>query len=191
MGLAIRNGLVYIFAYGQSRPNKGPNQMSFTIECGKGIVFTVTDEMLIELGKHQEAFNHTLMIGLKNMVQDSHASIVREDFATDDEWKAAKRAKAELKLGAIIAGDIRVSRGESKPKVDDFTSMARKIVLSMLKPEKKKALAAMPDKGVATIDGLIEKNLEALRPKVEAALLEAARKEAEKAELSKGLDLDI
>ncbi len=165
--------------------------MSITLDVGKSIQFTVTEDGIAGLMTHKDALHHVLMIGLKNLVQDSHASIKREDFETEDEWKAASRAKAELKLGAILSGDIRVSRGESKPKVDDFTGMARKIVLSTLKPERKKELAAMEDKGVAMLDAIIAKNLDMLKPKVEAAIAEEARKAAEKDELAKGLDLDI
>lgn len=162
----------------------------FTIECGKSIAFAITDEMLIQLGQHQAAFDHVLMIGLKNLVQDSHASVKREDFTTEEEWLAASKAKAELKLGAILSGNVRVAR-EGKARVDDFTNAARKVVLSLLPAERRKELAAMEDKGVAALDAIYAKNEAKLKPQVEAKM-EADRKAAEaKAELSKGLDLDI
>ena len=77
----------------------------FTIECGKSIQFEITDDMILQLGNHQNAFDHVLMIGLKNLVQDSHASCKREDFETEDEWKAESRRIAEMKLGSILSGD--------------------------------------------------------------------------------------
>ena len=167
------------------------SNVRFTIECGKSIAFGITDEMLIQLGGHQAAFDHVLMIGLKNLVQDSHASIKREDFADESEWLAASKAKAELKLGAILSGNIRAQSGDRKPKVDDFTNAARKVVLSLLPAEKRKELAAMDDKGVATLDAIFAKNEAKLKPQVEAKM-EADRKAAEaKAKLSEGLDLDI
>jgi hypothetical protein len=53
------------------------------------------------------AANHVVYIGLRNILMDSHASVVRKDFATDAEWIAAKRAVAEKKFAAMLAGDIR------------------------------------------------------------------------------------
>lgn len=164
--------------------------LAFVIECGKGINFNVTGDMLATLSQHSEAFHHVLMIGLKNMVQDSHASIVREDFETDEDWRAAKRAKAELKLGAIIAGDVRVSTTPRQPKLSDFDAFARKWIIAKVKAKIGTAdwkAKTEGESGAAFIAGLVEKNL----AKMDSAIREDWKEELAKIERAKSLSADI
>jgi hypothetical protein len=164
---------------------------AINFDAGKHVSFALTAQQVETLISHAEVHKHALMIGLKNILQDCHASIVREDFKTDDEWIAAKRAKAEMKLGALMTGDIRVHSGERKPRVDDFTTAARKYVLSRLSKDVRKKLADMPDKGVETLDKMFAKNEAKLRPIIEQAIADAARKAKESAELAASLDLTL
>ena len=83
--------------------------------------------------------------------------------------------------------DVRTTSKPRAPKVDDFTNVARKLVLSLLPKETKKALADLEDKGAAKLDAIFAKNEAKLRPQVEAKL-EEMRKAAEAA---KGLELDL
>ncbi len=153
---------------------------AINFDAGKHVSFALTAQQVEQLISHSEVHKHALMIGLKNILQDCHASIVREDFKTDDDWIAAKRAKAEQKLGALMIGDIRVHSGERKPKVDEFTAMARRVVLSLLPKADKKKLVDAEDRE-QQLDKLYEANAETLKPMVDARIAEEAKraKEAE------------
>lgn len=164
---------------------------AINFDAGRNVAFDLSAEDVTKLLAHADVHKHLVMIGLKNVVQDSHASVVREDFESDEAWIEAKRAKAGMKLAALMNGELRAQSGDRKPKVDDFTNASRKFVLGLLPAEKRKELAAMEDKGAAALDAIFAKNEEKLRPQVEAKM-EADRKAAEaKAKLSQGLDLDI
>jgi hypothetical protein len=164
---------------------------NLNLDCGKGVPFTITPENVAELVKRPDAIAHVIAIGLKNILQDSHASIKYDDFKTEEECQAAKRERAGKKLLALLAGDVRTARAGSSNRVDSFTTFARRLVLSMLSKEKKKVLAESADKGVAYLDAVYEKNAEKLKPQVDAMITEAAEKARKAAELADGLDLDI
>ena len=170
----------------------------FTIDCGKSISFEITDEMLLELGKHQSAFDHVLMIGLKNLVQDSHASIKREDYASEDEWKAAAKARAEMKLGAILSGDLRTQSATRVPKLSDRDAFARKWLMAKLKAafvakHGKDGWKAKTegDDGAAFITALVEKNAPKFEAEIESAWQMELAERAKTAAIADAVDLDI
>lgn len=170
----------------------------FTIDCGKSIAFDITDEMLLELGKHQSAFDHVLMIGLKNLVQDSHASIKREYFETDEEWKAAAKARAEMKLGAILSGDLRTQSATRAPKLSDRDAFARKWLVAKLKAafvakHGKDGWKAKTegDDGAAFITALVEKNAPKFEAEIESAWRMELAERAKTAAIADAVDLDI
>lgn len=167
--------------------------MSFklNLDCGKNVAFNLDEEQVAKLASFPAVVEYVWRIGLKNILQDSHASVTRDGYDSDEAWIAAKRDRASLKLGALMIGDVRQSRGERAPKVDDFTNFARKYILSILSKEKRKELAEMEDKGAATLDEMFAKNEEKLRPLVQAKLDAAIAEAKAKAELAEGLDLDI
>lgn len=174
------------------------SNVRFVIECGKSIQFAITDEMLIQLGNHQPAFEHVLMIGLKNLVQDSHASIKREDFASEDEWKQASRAKAEMKLGAILSGDLRASTTTRAPKLSDRDAFARKWLVAKLKAafvakHGKDGWKAKTegDDGAAFIAALVEKNAPKFADEIEAAWKTELAEREKAAHIADEIDLDI
>lgn len=164
---------------------------AISFDAGKNVPFNLTVEQVTTLLSHPNVHQHLVMIGLKNVLQDCHASIVRDDFKSEDEYFAAKRAKAELKLGAMMAGELRAHSGERKVAVPTFTNEARKLVLSKLDKAAKEKLAAMPDSGAATLDAMFAKNEAALKPIVEATIAEMERKAKAKAELEGKLDLSF
>lgn len=164
--------------------------MAITLDVGKSIQLVVTDDGLATLQTHSEAFAHVIMIGLKNLVQDSHASVKREDFTTEDEWKAASRAKAELKLGAILAGDVRVQRASATPKLSDFDAFARKWIIGKVKAKMGKAdwdKRVDAEDGAAFIQSVVDKNF----PKVEEAIRADYTEELKKRERAKAIEADI
>jgi hypothetical protein len=163
---------------------------SLAFDCGKGVSFVVTPEQVAAIAKHEAAIAHVITIGLKNILQDSHASITYENFKTETECQEAKRKRAGEKLQALLDGDVRTARA-GVAKVDGFTTWARRIVLSMLSKEKRKELAGEADKGVAFLDAIFTKNEAKLRPLVEQAIADAEAKAKAAQELANGLDLDI
>lgn len=161
------------------------------LDCGKHVAFNLTEEQVKTLLGHDNVMQYVAHIGLKNILQDSHASVVRDDFKTDEEWIAAKRAKAELKLGALMNGEVRTSRGERAPRVDDFTNFARKFVLRLLSKEKRKALAELPDKGAEKLDAAFAANEAKWRPMVQKELDDAIAKSKAMAEMASEVEIDI
>ena len=172
--------------------------MTFNINVGKGIEFAITVEMLQELAKHGEAFGHVIMIGLKNLVQDSHASCKREDFQSEDEWKAESRKIAEQKLGSIIAGDIRKQSITRAPKLSDRDAFARKWLVAKLKAawvakHGKDGWKAKTegDDGADFISALIEKNAPRFEAEIESAWQKELAERAAAKEIADAVDLDI
>jgi hypothetical protein len=164
---------------------------TLTFDCGKGVSFAVTPEQVEAIAKHESAIAHVIQIGLKNILQDSHASITYESFKTETECQEAKRKRAGEKLEALLAGDVRTARAGGSSKVDSFTTWARRVVLKSLSKEKRKELAESDDKGVAYLDAVYAKNESVLKPRVEAAIAADIAERAAAAELANGLDLDI
>lgn len=115
---------------------------AINFDAGKNVAFNLTAEQITQLLGHANVHQHIVMIGLKNILQDCHASIVREDFATEDEWIKAKREKAELKLGAMMTGDIRVTRGEKKPTLSAKETFIHNFLRDFVKAADKAAYKA-------------------------------------------------
>jgi hypothetical protein len=164
---------------------------TLNLDCGKHVAFNLTAEQIAQMNSHPLVAEYVWHIGLKNILQDSHASIVRDDFESDEAWIAAKRDRASLKLGALMTGEVRQQRANRVPKADDFTNFARREVLSMLSKEKRKELAELADKGAAYLDAVFAKNEEKLRPIVQGKLDAAILAAKAKAEIADGLNLDI
>lgn len=160
------------------------------LDCGKSVAFNLTEEQVETLLGHEDVARHIVAIGLKNILQDSHASVTRDGFATDDEWVQAKRDRASLKLGDMMAGLLRAQRA-ARPKVDDFTNVARKLVLSLMSKEQKAKISTEVDGkmqvDVEKVDAIFAKNEAKLRPQVEAKL-EEMRKAAE---LADSIEIEI
>lgn len=147
------------------------------LDCGKSVAFNLTEDDVAKLAAHPEVVQYVWHIGLKNILQDSHAPVTREKYESDDAWIQAKRDRASLKLGALMNGDVRTQTRERAPTVDDFTAMARKVILESMSKDERKALADRDDKA-EFLDGVYVANADELRPVVEARL-EAERAIAE------------
>lgn len=171
---------------------------TWNLDCGANVSFEITPELQQQLHSHPHVIEHLLKIGLKNVVQDSHASVVRKDFKTDDEWITAKRAKAAQKLGAMMNGEIRITSGTRQPKLDDFAKFARSWLLAKIKPAfiAKNGKDAWKEKtegdsGAEFIQQLVLKNAEKFQAEIiEAYKIELAAREKEAA-LADSMDLDI
>lgn len=75
-----------------------------------------------------ETVKHIFYIGLKNILQDSHASVKETDFTTDELWRAAKSGRAQKKLEAIYAGDVRMVAASSGSRGDEVKKVAMQII---------------------------------------------------------------
>ena len=161
-----------------------------TFDCGKHVGFSVTPEQIATMAGHNSPILHAITIGLKNLLGDAHAGVVSDDFRTEAEWIEAKRKRAGEKFQSLLDGDVRTMRAGS-PRVDGFTTWARRHVLSLLPKDKRKSLAETADKGVAYLDAVFAKNEAKLRPQIEAAIAEAETKAKAAQALASELDLDI
>lgn len=161
------------------------------IDVGKGLSFEVSDEQFNQMLSHDRSRERIMYIAIRNIVMDSHASIKRDDFESEIEWRNESKAVAERTIAGLLSGEV-MRRNARAPKADDFTNFARKEVLSMLSKEKRKELAAQESSFVTTfLDSVFLKNETKLRPIVQAKLEAAIAAAKAKAEIASELDLDI
>lgn len=106
------------------------------VNIGKGIELDVDFSTM-----PQNAIDHILYIGARNVLMDSHAGInaKAEPNLTPDDITAQSRAVAEKKLAALMAGEVRVqSTREGDPVRAEAMSMAVNIVKGKIKAAGKK-----------------------------------------------------
>lgn len=95
-----------------------------------------------------EVVRYLVYIGLKNVLQDSHASIKRADFDSDDAWKDAKLGRALKKLDALYAGEVRMVAAASGSKGDEVKARAMVIIEGHVKSEWRKANKKLDAKAI-------------------------------------------
>jgi hypothetical protein len=99
------------------------------VNVGKGIELSIDHTALPET-----ALNHAIMIGLRNILMDSHASITTDEYPNADEREAAARAMVDKKLDALMRGEVRVqSTREGDPVRAEAMRMATDIIKSALR----------------------------------------------------------
>lgn len=115
--------------------------------------------------------DYLLRIGLKNVLQDSHASITEEKVADADERKAQKTATALKKLDSLYAGDVTAIRVNATDPVDkEIRAMAVEEVRAILAKVGKKPKDFAKEVWAKTIDAHMAKHDARLRPAAEAKL---------------------
>jgi ribosome recycling factor len=169
------------------------------IDVGKGLSFDVSDEQFAQMLSHERSKERIMYISIRNIVMDSHASVKRDDFESEIDWRNESKAVAERTLAGLLSGEV-MRRNARAPKVDDFTNFARKHIIGLLKEKAKtddkiaklvKEMPDLPDKGVSLLDAMFAKNEAKLRPIVQKTLDEAIAAAKAKAEIASELDLDI
>lgn len=99
------------------------------VNVGKGITLEIDHTALPEA-----ALNHAIMIGLRNILMDSHASITTEEYPDANAREAAARAMVDKKLAALLAGEVRVaSSREGDPVRAEAIRMASDIIKAALR----------------------------------------------------------
>lgn len=101
------------------------------INIGSGLVIPVDVTAL-----PANAQEHVAYIGLRNILMDSHASVTKEDYTKEGVFDstgylAAKRAMADKKLAAMLAGDIRAVSIGTVVRGDPVRTEAIEIALDM------------------------------------------------------------
>lgn len=74
-----------------------------TLNLGKGIVQVVDKDKL-----NAEVKDHGLDIGLKNILQDSHAAFTKKAFP--ETYKVLSKKAVDRKFAAMLNGEMRVNR---------------------------------------------------------------------------------
>ena len=160
---------------------------TLNVSIGKDIMLTVD---LVKLSNQPESMAHIIAMGLKNVLQDSHSGITKEDFPDINVYKANSLAIAEKKLESLYNNDVRTKVAKPNgPSAEEKLHV--KAMLSLVTKQKRKELAKMSDSGAAWLKAAIVKHIEKVKAKV-AEMMEAERKaEAEQAELAAELDFEI
>lgn len=170
---------------------------TLNFDAGANVSFALTETQVSTLASFPDVAKHVWTIGLKNILQDCHASIVRKDFKTDDEYVAAKRAKAELKLGALMVGDVRVRRGERKEPADPIARESRVLAKAWVKAQDKTnawyakmgAALEMPYGTIEDQEELVEVVID--RRAVRGEVVEQATKIVESRRKAKAVSVDL
>lgn len=113
------------------------------VNIGKGITLTVDTAAL-----PANAMAHVVMIGLKNILQDSHAGESDPDLA---------RAHAEKKLAALMSGEVRVHAGREG---DPVKARAKHIATGMAKKVWRAAGKKLADLDTETLNTMVGKLLD-------------------------------
>lgn len=104
------------------------------VNVGKSIELDIDHTALPEA-----ALAHVIMIGLRNVLMDSHASITTEEYPDADARDAAARAMVAKKLDALMSGVVRVSSSrEGDPIRAEANRMALAIVTGKIRAAGKK-----------------------------------------------------
>ena len=107
-----------------------------TINCGKGIELNVDFSTM-----PQNAIDHLLAIGARNVLMDTHAGINAKALPelTAEQVVEQSRAASEKKLAALMSGEVRVSSTrEGDPVRAEAIAMAVAIVKGKIKSAGKK-----------------------------------------------------
>lgn len=90
--------------------------MTMTIEIGKSRTIGLTEEQLATLRGHDAVANKVWHRGLKEMLSDANAGVVRKDFNSDAEYQDAAYAASMKLLDALLAGVVRASSATRAPQ---------------------------------------------------------------------------
>lgn len=107
------------------------------VNIGKGIEMVVDANAL-----PANAMAHVVMIGLRNILMDSHASVTADEYPNEAERVAASRAMAEKKLEALMRGEVRV---QSTREGDPVKAEAIRIATDRIKTALRKAGRKLAD----------------------------------------------
>jgi hypothetical protein len=95
------------------------------VNVGKGITLEIAHDQLPEA-----ALEHAIMIGLRNILMDSHASITTTEYPDEAQREAAARAMVDKKLAALMSGEVRVA---SSREGDPVRAEALRMATDMIK----------------------------------------------------------
>lgn len=111
------------------------------IDISKGLHIDVDATRL-----NAEVQEYVFLIGLKNVLQDAHASETKEKWATPDMSESdimaavrkASLARSQAKLDAMYAGDLRKTREGGTRTTDPLEMAIKETVRAMLKGKYRK-----------------------------------------------------
>lgn len=104
------------------------------VNVGKGIELDIDHTTL-----PPNALQHAIMIGLRNILMDSHASITSDEYLDVTAREEAARAMVDKKLAALMSGEVRVrSTREGDPIRAEAMRMATAQIHAIIKKGEKK-----------------------------------------------------
>jgi hypothetical protein len=107
----------------------GVTESKMKVNVGKGIELDINETTL-----PKAAIDHVVMIGLRNILMDSHASITADEYPGEAERKAAAEAMVAKKLDALMRGEVRVaSSREGDPVRAEALRSATAVIIAALK----------------------------------------------------------
>lgn len=105
-----------------------------SVNVGKGI-----EQQIDFSSMPQNAIDHLLYIGARNVLMDSHASITSDEYPDESERKDAAGAMVAKKLDALMSGEVRVqSTREGDPVRAEAIRMATAQITAVIKKAGKK-----------------------------------------------------
>lgn len=119
---------------------------------------------------HPAVMEYICRIGLKNILQDSHAAMTEKQEADEAARVAKKTAMAEKKLTALYAGEVSQQRASGDPVAKEMRAMAESDLRTKLKALGKKVSDFEAKVWSAVVQKQIDANAAEYRAKAEAKL---------------------
>ena len=154
------------------------------LEIGKKLSITLAPEQLATLMKFEGVQERIVRIGLKNILQDAHASIARETCKSDDDYKEQSLALSMKALQAMLNGEVRAAKMSAVRK-SGFEAILERHA-------RKRIIEAAKAKGVTDKDmlaALVKANLE--KASANPVIVKAAQDEFAAQSVKLDLDLDL
>lgn len=141
------------------------------VNIGKGIELEVDAN-----GLPPVAIEHVIKIGLRNVLMDVHAGVTAEAFPDEAARVAESRSRAERKLAALMAGEVRTVGTRGPRAVDAVAKEINRIALADVEAAVRRAGKKPKDVDMkALVAAHREKNADSLRARAEAAVAEAEK----------------
>lgn len=129
--------------------------------------------------------------GIRQILNDCHSSTIRKDFDTQEAFVAEVSESVNVKIAALVAGDLAIRRGgaslPSDPVEREVLSIAREEIKNALRSKKNLSIKAFENaNGEGSFDKLVQANI----TKNADRLTKSAKANIAKAAQAPAVDLD-
>lgn len=126
---------------------------------------------------NEDVRDYVIAYGLKQILNDCHASVQRKDFDEQGEFILAVEEAVNDKLAALASGKISIRTGTARESIDPVTKivmrMAKEIILGAIKAKGLKQKDIAKESMDKLIADYVKSNIESLTKEAKAQLKKA------------------